>query len=113
MSPTSPPCGSGWAGADRERLSRVLLRAGPGPSSVLAPFSTTTHSSRRRRSYHFFDLPSHRGFAAALECLHDVRLVRASAESRASPVIHRGARELGNSSLRIPAAGSGKPDWLY
>ncbi len=54
-----------------------------------------------------------RGAVVDVERLHDIRLVRPSEGTEQPAVVHRGARQLGNCAVRIPAAGSCEPHRLY
>jgi hypothetical protein len=53
------------------------------------------------------------GVAHLFECVHDVRVVRASEESQRAALVHRRRRQLGDLVLRIRAAGACQPDWLH
>src|SRR6478672_3085389 len=80
------------------------MRRAPKPDPACSDESFLRRDPSRARLH---------GAPVVLESVHDVRLVRPSADARGSPVVDCGFDFVGHCAVRISAAGAGEPDRLH
>src|ERR671922_2003543 len=83
---------------------------GRGQFQMLDDPALDTHIAREANKAHVRDCQNHIT-ARRFEYLHDLRLVCPPQESQRSKMVRRRGRELGDRSVRISVAGSGKSHW--